>query len=574
MTQRHAAPQPTAAQAHGRAELEAIAAEHPESVALIADHGLGQDSVLRMTVRLPTGDLPPGPGGLPVNATEDVTVGLGSAFPIQPPGASVDHLRFLGHAHVLQGGRLCVYLDPAREWHPRHGMAGFLEQLWQWFADAVAGRFDASTALFHPVGGVLHRSAGTPTIVLRQALPEPPKAFRRARLELRTPSRMDLRWDTQANSADALLASVFTLTAPLPLGAGTTLTSLLASVASTGSVQPQALLRQLTTTARRNVAGTPLYFVLAVPNPAAGHHHVLAGRLPAGAADRLRELSIQHGPLLEIELSSIPQNLPVEWCGLSDERPEISTRRDTGRPVTAFAGKTVHILGCGGLGSWIAEFIARAGAARIVLCDPAEAVMGGLLVRQNFTEADIGVAKAEALATRLRALSDSLQVLVAVGYVPESDDGLLPDADVVIDATVNRSLGEVLDASARENGGPLLAQVATDVQTGTLGLLVVAAADFDGGPAAIDELAGAQVQSSGDLERFALLWGSPAAGDEVIPERGCSAPTFHGSAADLAAIAGVLVSLLGAHVGTTVSGTHLVALPHAPGGPAHAFLPA
>lgn len=574
MTKRHTAAQPTSAQSAGLAELEAIAEAHPESVAIVTNHGLGADGVLRVRVRLPTGELPPGPGGLPVNATEDVIVGLGSAFPIQPPGASVDHVRFLGHAHVLQGERLCVYLDPAREWHPRHGMAGFLEQLWQWFTDAVAGRFDATTALFHPVGGVLHRSKGAPTVVLRHALPEPPKTFRRARLVSRTPTRLDLTWETEATATDATLAAVFTLAAPLPLGAGATLTALLTSVAATGSVQPQALLRQLTTTARRNAVGTPLYLVLAVPNPAAGQHHVLAGRLAAGAADRLRELSVEHGPLLEIELSSIPQNLPVEWCGLSDERPDISTRRDTDRPVTAFAGKTVHIWGCGGLGSWIAEFIARAGAARIVLCDPAGAVTGGLLVRQNYTESDVGVAKAEALATRLRALSDSLDVMVTIGYVPESDDGLLPDADVLIDATVNRSLAEVLDSSARAAGGPLLAQVATDVQTGTLGLLVVASSDFPGGPATIDELVGNEVRSRGDLERFAVLWDSPAAGDEIIPERGCSAPTFHGSAADLAAIGGVLVSLFGQHVGERVSGAHLVALPHAPEGPTHVFLPA
>lgn len=574
MTKRHAAAQPTSAQTAGRAELEAIAEAHPESVAIITDHGLGPDGVLRVTVQLPTGELRPGPGGLPVNATEDVTVGLGPAFPVHPPEASVDHFRFLGHAHVLQGERLCVYLDPAREWHPRHGMAGFLEQLWQWFTDAVAGRFDATTALFHPVGGVLHRSKGAPTIVLRKALPEPAKAFRRAHLSARTPTRLDLAWETEATGTDATLAAVFTLAAPLPLGAGTTLTSLLVSVAATGSVQPQALLRQLTTTARRNAAGTPLYLVLAVPNPAAGQHHVLAGRLPVDAADRLRELSIQHGPLLEIELSSIPKNLPVEWCGLSDERPDIATRRDTGRPVTAFAGKTVHIWGCGGLGSWIAEFIARAGAARIMLCDPNDAVTGGLLVRQNYTESDIGLAKAEALAARLRALSDSLDVLVTVGYVPESDEGLLPDADVVIDATVNRSLGEMLDGSARATVGPLLAQVATDVQTGTLGLLVVASSNFSGGPATIDEFVGEQVRSRGDLERFGVLWDSPAAGDEIIPERGCSAPTFHGSAADLAAIAGVLVSMLGQHVGEAVSGAHLVALPHAPEGPTHVFLPA
>jgi hypothetical protein len=62
--------------------------------------------------------------------------------------------------------------------------------------------------------------------------------------------------------------------------------------------------------------------------------------------------------------------------------------------------------------------------------------------------------------------------------------------------------------------------------------------------------------------------------DELVPTRGCSVPTFHGSAADMAAVAASLTSLLGSHVSATVpvSGTHLIALPHSPVGPFHRFI--
>jgi hypothetical protein len=69
-----------------------------------------------------------------------------------------------------------------------------------------------------------------------------------------------------------------------------------------------------------------------------------------------------------------------------------------------------------------------------------------------------------------------------------------------------------------------------------------------------------------------ILWDSPSAGDEIIPARRVFDAHDHGSAADLAAIAGVLVSILGQHVGRSASGAHLVALPHAPEGPAHQSL--
>ena len=42
--------------------------------------------------------------------------------------------------------------------------------LFAWFTDAAAARFDAQTALYHAVGGVLHAPARAPTIVVRETL--------------------------------------------------------------------------------------------------------------------------------------------------------------------------------------------------------------------------------------------------------------------------------------------------------------------------------------------------------------------------------------------------------------------
>jgi tRNA A37 threonylcarbamoyladenosine dehydratase len=103
---------------------------------------------------------------------------------------------------------------------------------------------------------------------------------------------------------------------------------------------------------------------------------------------------------------------------MSDEREAVTTRRDISRPVNGFLGKSVHVWGCGGLGSWIAEFVVRAGAREITVCDPG-IVTGGLLVRQNYTEAGIGDTKAQALARRLREIRDDITVHVADGPIPD-----------------------------------------------------------------------------------------------------------------------------------------------------------
>jgi tRNA A37 threonylcarbamoyladenosine dehydratase len=86
---------------------------------------------------------------------------------------------------------------------------------------------------------------------------------------------------------------------------------------------------------------------------------------------------------------------------VSDEREEVTKRRDIGRPVIAYRCKNVLIWGVGGLGSWNAEYITRAGAKKVTVCDNG-IVTGGLLVRQNYAELDIGASKADRLAERLR----------------------------------------------------------------------------------------------------------------------------------------------------------------------------
>ncbi|MFC7962417.1 ThiF family adenylyltransferase [Rhodococcoides kroppenstedtii] len=314
--------------------------------------------------------------------------------------------------------------------------------------------------------------------------------------------------------------------------------------------------------------------MLAVPHPAGGPHHLLGGRLTATTADALRRFTRKHGTVARLDPTIINAETPIEWCSVSDERQEVTTRRDDNRPVNGFYGQTVHIWGCGGLGSWLAEFIARAGASAITVCDPG-IVTGGLLVRQNYNEADIGQTKADALAARLRAIRDDLTVIVAEGSVPDRADFL--SADLIIDATVSHSITTYLDAIAGEACTALIAQVATDARTGSLGIANVCGPGAACTPSQLDEQAGRSILANSELELYHALWEDADADDELTPTRGCSVPTFHGSAADLAAVSATLVNMIGLHLQGAeppVSGTHLVALAHAPVGPRHYFLPA
>jgi hypothetical protein len=572
------------------ADLATIAEAYPGEVEMLGSYRLNRKEVMTFRMRLRTVDIARVDGGLPLRDYEDFNITVGP-FDLFPPRIDVDHLRFLHYAHVLQGHRLCLYLDAAREWDPIHGFGGFVDRLVEWLTDAAAGRFDAQTALYHAVGGVLHLTDGAPTVVVRGGI-RPGTRAQHGWLKKRTAHRFDLVQDRPAETAGTAHVPVLMLDTDLPFGAGADLGSLMLTMddpyfgypapgrgvraAPRNTGLSKTFLTVLGASAIRKPDGTAQAIVIAVPHPTGGPPHLLAASISASGADHIRALvraTRNRHSMIEINRTEVDADTALEWWPVSDERAEVTTRRDSARPVAAFLGKTIHIWGCGGLGSWVAEYVVRAGAKTVALYDPGS-VTGGLLVRQNFVEADVGNTKVEALAQRLRAISDSVEVSVHDAMAPGVPD--LAEVDLIIDATVSVAISRLLDSVAATTERPVLTQMATDPRTGTLGIMTVSMPPLSLGPLAIDRQAGRKVTADGGLEAFHGLWQSPKTGEEIIPTRGCSTPTFHGSAADLAGVAASLTSILGSHLGagTALSGTHLISLPHSEAGPLRTFVPA
>jgi hypothetical protein len=568
----------TAAQRQALAQLRKVAKGGRTPLQRVWSNPAVGVAGLALRLRLSTAGITVADGGLPVNpVTEDVTVVVPPAFPWRPPSVFVEHTRFVGYPHVLAGTELCIYLDQSQEWHPNVGVPGFLNRLWQWFVDAAAGTFDARRALFHPVGGVSHQTEGTPTLVVRHPVSASGTGLWRCALRQRTTHRLDLVPIGMAEPED-LFAQVLNVAGPLRYGAGTTIRELLRRLELVGTVNLSALLQALGATALRNPSAAPLYMILAVPGGPLEHNpdrHLICARLPARFTETLRG-AVQRNAAVSLEdAAQLDIDAPVEWCPVSEERRSMTKRRDSTRPVSLLEDKHIVLWGCGGLGSWVGEFVARAGAARITLADPGT-VTGGLLVRQNYIEEHIGQDKADALAERLRAIRDDLKVEVT-SAIAGLTDGSLPDCHVLIDCTVNNSVAAVTSTIwDTTKNVPLVARMATDRATSTLGLLTVTRpTDRQPPPGIADRQAGQAVSVDPSLDGYACFWDEPLPSEELLAEPGCSVPTFHGSAADLAAIAAVLTNLLASHLTDTgIAGSHLVALPHAMVTvPAHQWLP-
>jgi hypothetical protein len=544
-------------QSHFSDGVRVLANKYPSLVTLLGVRRPDRNGAVQIDLRVHTKGLKRHSDGLPVLAYEDVHVHV-LRSKLLPPAVSVSHARFVGFPHVLQGMVLCIYLDASREWDPDAGATGFLNRLWSWFEDAVAGKFDSASALYHAVGGTNHESDLVPMAVVRDELPG-----RHARVAFR--SRGQLRYDLEFEDGDELQAApMWHASDPLPLGAGMTLDQLGRLLddprlerAGEPSMGQGSMRNVIDTTiramAKRNSYGSMQPFALCVPHPTGGAPHVLVGAIDAETADKLRD---------DVEVT----DADIHWWRVSDERPSVTVRRDFTRPISGFQGRTVMLLGCGGIGSWLAEFIVRAGVRRIVLSDPA-VIRGGLLVRQNYAELDVGAAKDVALKRRIVAIRDD----ISVDILGEMTDAALDDIDLLVDATVNLAMSQHLSRAAIDT---TVAQVSVDPATGAYGLVLVAASAEGSTITEVDVAAGAAVENDPELEDYSRFW---AASDVkmLIPTRGCSVPTFHGSAADLAAAAGIVASILGDQLADPRSGAHLFALPHAasPNARTSVFLP-
>ena len=389
------------------------------------------------------------------------------------------------------------------------------------------------------------------------AIPDAELGF--AKLARVTEVRTDLRLDNgQPGDGDDEKVLVIRAPGPLFAGPGASVSEVFTNLGP--ELAEKALLAWSKRIARQRRDGRDFaHVVLAVPSPSGSAPYVMVGRLKMDALDAAAT-------------PDAVAALPIEWCRLDDQRLSISTRRDVSRPVRAYHGRDVAIVGCGGLGSWVAEFIARAGARSVALVDPAT-VKGGLLIRQDYTDTDVGKPKEEALARRLLSVAPDCEVSFGAAARERVVEVLHSEEGLVIDATVSLAFGRRLDTLlASQERQSLAVRVATDVGTVSLGLVVVSA----GGGLPLDALdvaAKDTITRNGTMEAYHTLWQS-AEQEELVPARGCSIPTFHGSAADMAAVSAEIVNLVAPHLEARVSGVHLFALPHSGAEPAHAFITA
>jgi hypothetical protein len=528
-------------------------------------------------------------GGIQVRARNRFEIIVDDRFPYYPPTVRAAHRRWAGTPHVQWGRQLCLYAAPSVEWDPADGMRGLIDRLLTWLQCAAAGTLDPDGQPLHPP--VTYTTSGAGWIVINPDLGDrvpwgdsvqPAAGPRRLYAWChRNGNRVDVReWltlddiygrvlapefkSTDVNDRPYFVAAVVLVDGQLGMEYPDRAGQLVASLDRVG-VTEYEVLRALTSANRFNCAIgadagvhqlAPTVLLLGTPS----RRLTGTSRLGHLTAWHLGDLGGRITQLLarvedrDVELSDEVRGLTVDWLKVAEinwmdtyeNRPEVTVRRDHGSAASWLAGKSVLVLGCGALGAPMAEHCLRAGLRSLTVADIGT-VDPGILVRQPYTDADIGFNKARMLAKRLRAVYPNVPVTAERGDVVTAlvEKTLCPeDFDLVIDATADVAVRTALEAARvplRSVWPPLITPIiGHDAQRGVVA--ISRSESVGAGRDILRRLAIHAHRQGGEWHDIANdVFPHPPRTEMFFPEPGCSAPTFTGSAMQTEALAAMLL---------------------------------
>ena len=124
---------------------------------------------------------------------------------------------------------------------------------------------------------------------------------------------------------------------------------------------------------------------------------------------------------------------------------------------TSLFAKKVCVGGCGGLGGYIIEIMARIGVGELVVIDGDVFEESNLNRQLLSTVSTLGKSKAEAAAERVAQINPDVKVKVVKEFITENScREILLGCDVAADAFDNIRSKKVLEKSCEESGIPMV----------------------------------------------------------------------------------------------------------------------
>ncbi|GAB4002139.1 hypothetical protein GCM10028807_60110 [Spirosoma daeguense] len=495
--------------------------------------------------------------GIPFKVREKIRIDIPWRFPLHVPSANFSHKKYGAFPHVQWGDQICLFQSPETEWQPSQGMFGFIERLDQWLKAGAEGLLD-------PIGLPLHPPVAYATsnfkLIPKQNAPQPTSSYWGGYVEVTRENKVVAELGNWIKHGDDLpevrLASVILLSGDMPYEYPQTMFDLLMTLNERDlPIEIVRLIIELGIL--RTKKGDRAIFILgaAMRGISGGQRlqHLTGWLINAEQTDKFREAIIAATEEDKADIKLFYEwaaTAKVEWCGIMEERPEIIERRDSKSVASFWQGKNVTILGCGAIGSSIANILARAGVNKLQLFDKS-VVTPGILVRQDFRRDHIGYSKASALNLNVIQINPDIEVNHhIIDLVNLFDDterlAYVMQADVVIDATASATFANALEHFFRNNlkNHPPIVTMSIG-HNADFGLMTLSTERVLGMSLDVDRRSkiGFANSVSGKLflEEF---WPTSTSRRQFFqPEPGCSSPTFRGSFADVLALTSQMINI-------------------------------
>ena len=554
-------------------EIEAFGPRAFEIASITAPRQRGDWLTVQVSVNC--AGMPQAADGLPLRQRERIELRIPPDFPFRPPRFWATHRRFAGHPHVQWSRYLCLYISPETEWVASDGMYGAIERLDDWLRHGALNQLDPAGQPLHPPAVY----ASSDQYVIPQAdtpAVEREPWFGYAILNRRSENRVHITsWVPLAETPpEGETAAALLLHEPMPFEYPDTVRSLISELTKHG-ISQRLLFAALKLAALTTIEDKPLFLVIGAPmRGIAGadrrEQHLAIWSLDAVATKGFRLMVTGFAEInerAEAIMLEWAETAKVHWCAVGEQRPAVTIRRDQDSPLSWFRGKSVTLWGCGALGTHIGEFLARAGVARITLQDHSN-VSPGILARQLFDDDDIARRKADALAGRLKRINPDLLVTTNAAdllHTALAEGPWAAETDLVIDATASRTAALKLECVRHDAPVPLVSMAIG--HRAERGLVTVSQPGFTGGSFDIERRAKIEACNHSRCAAFRdEFWPDPGTRQLFQPEPGCSSPTFIGSAADIAALAGSMLNIAAlrlAALKADCASADFVELPHA-----------
>jgi len=539
---------------------------------------------LCIQIALHCGTLPKADDGLPLRERELIWISIPPDFPFRKPEVFTDHRRFAGWPHVQWGKSLCLYQAPDTEWDPADGIFGFIERLWTWLRHGALNELNPIGLPIHPP--VTYTSKSPYVLVPKANTPNLDKTFWTGWVGLHKIG--DFRFNlTHWHSIFDQMPS-FTISAPailnikeLPWEMPKKLDILLEELEKQ-RIQRSILISLLRFSIVNNEEGQPLLFIIGTPQRGIAGTDEMCQHLMAWQIDELMVKSLRislekfsnYEPLRKIGEEAeqltleIAEKIDISWIRILEDRGEVTIRRDMKSPINVYNGADICLWGCGAIGSHVAYFLAKAGVKRIVLVDSG-IVKPGLLVRQMYEDAEIGLFKAEALAKRLLKLRPDLIVEAHTNNILEDLEPGIDwtwGADLVLDCTASHALQAKLEFSVRFSPGKKVNIVSMIVgPRAERAIVVISPGNYSGSVKDVFRKTKIATCRETTLKSYCDDFYPQTDNLNFFqPEPGCSDATFIGSVADVCALSANMMNLAAMELSKLPTEAHafLVTQPH------------